>query len=250
MEHINHTLRSLKLAGIAKSLDVRNKEAIERKLSYSEFLELLLEDEVSNRESNSFKKRIGKAHLPHKKTLEDYEFNFQPGLNRKLIFDLATCKFIEKNENIILMGQPGTGKTHLAASIAQKALMAGYKVLFTTVSEMMEVLHQSKADGSYYKKIEYYFRPDLLVLDELGFKPLSQHTVHDFFEIISKRYERKSIVITSNKSFEEWDTIFFDKVLATAIIDRLVHHCHPIFIKGESYRVREHKKDKTGISVK
>ena len=244
MEHINYILRSLKLAGIAKSLDIRNKEAIERKLAYLEFLELLLEDEVSNRESNSFKKRISKAHLPHKKTLEDYEFNFQPRINKKLIFDLATCKFIEKNENIIFMGQPGTGKTHLATAIANKALLMGYKVLFSTVSEMIDTLHQSKADGTYYKKIEYYFKPDLLVLDELGFKPLSQHTVHDFFEIISKRYEKKSIIITSNKSFEEWDSIFFDKILATAIIDRLVHHCHPIFIKGESYRVKEHKKTK------
>jgi len=248
MEHINHTLRSLKLAGMANTFEIRNKEAIERKLAYTEFIELLLEDEVSNRESNSFKKRMGKSHLPHKKTLEDYEFNFQPNINKKLIFDLATSKFIEKNENIILMGQPGTGKTHLAASIAQKALIAGYKVLFTTVSEMMDTLHKSKADGTYYKKIEYYFKPDLLVLDELGFKPLSQHTVHDFFEIISKRYERKSIIITSNKSFDEWDSIFFDKVLATAIIDRLVHHCHPIFIKGESYRVKEHKKNKAKIS--
>ena len=142
------------------------------------------------------------------------------------------------------MGQPGTGKTHLACAVAQKALMAGYKVLFTTVSEMIDNLHQSKADGTYYQKIKKYLLPDLLILDELGFKPLSQHTVHDFFEIISKRYEQKSIIITSNKSFEEWETIFFDKVLATAIIDRLVHHCHPIFIKGESYRVNEHKNNK------
>lgn len=245
MEHINHSLRSLKLAGISRSLEIRNTEAIERKLSYLEFFELLLEDEISNRESNNFKKRKGKSRLPHQKTLEDYDFNFQPQLNKKLIFDLAAGQFIEKKENIIFMGQPGTGKTHLAAAIAQKALMAGHKVLFTTVSEMIDTLHQSKADGSYYRKLQYYLNPDLLVLDELGFKPLSQHTVHDFFEIISKRYEQKSIIITSNKSFEDWDSIFFDKILATAIIDRLVHHCHPIFIKGESFRVKEHKNNKS-----
>lgn len=241
MEQLNQSLRRLKLAGMVKSLDIRSREAIERKLSYCEFLELLLEDEMGNREVNSLKKRNALSHLPHQKSLEEYDFNFQPQLNKKMIFELATGKFIEKKENIIFMGQPGTGKTHLAAAIGQKALLAGYRVLFTTVSEMIDTLNQSKADGTYYRKLQYYLQPDLLVLDELGFKPLSQHTVHDFFEIISKRYEQKSIIITSNKSFEEWDSIFFDKVLATAIIDRLVHHCYPIMIKGESFRVKEHK---------
>lgn len=235
-------LANLKLAGIKKTYDTRNKEAIERKLSYLEFLSLLLEDETRNREKNSIKKRKASSHLPNGKTLENYDFSFQPKLNKKLIFDLATCQFIPKNENIIFMGQPGTGKTHLASSIGQKALLAGYKVLFTTVTDMITTLHQSKADGSYQNKMKYYLAPDLLILDELGFKPLSEHTVHDFFEIISCKYEQKSLIITSNKTFEEWDSIFFDKVLATAIIDRLVHHSHPICIKGESYRVKEHIK--------
>ena len=234
-------LRDLKLAGIAKSFEIRNKEAIERKLSYTEYLELLLEDEKSNREINSLKKRQLKAKLPKQKTLEDYDFNFQPTINKKQIFDLATCKFIEKKENIIFMGQPGTGKTHLASAIAEKALITGYKVMFTTVSDMIETLHQSKADGTFNVKLRHYLNPDLLVLDELGFKPLNHHTINDFFEIISKRYEQKSIIITSNKTFEEWGEIFFDKVLATAIIDRLIHHCHPITIEGDSYRVKNHK---------
>lgn len=248
MESLLPALRSLKLSGISKSLDIRNKEAIERKLSYMEFLELLLEDEHTNREANSLKKRSAMARLSQRRTLENYDFNFQPQLNKKLIFELATCKFIERKENIIFMGQPGTGKTHLASAIAEKALLAGYKVLFTTVSEMMDNIHQSKADGTYYMKLKYYLNPDLLILDELGFKPLSQHTVHDFFEIISKRYEHTSVIITSNKSFEEWESVFFDKTLATAIIDRLVHHCHPISMKGESYRVKEHKNSKTKTS--
>ena len=238
---IEKSLKNLKLAWITKSLEIRNKEAIERKLSYTEFLELLIEDENANRENNSLKKRQSKSHVPHDKTLEDYDFNFQPQLNKKQVFDLATCNFIEKKENIILMWQPWTWKTHLASAIAKKALLAGYKVLFTTVSEMIDTLHKSKADWTYDNKIKYYLNPDLLVLDELWFKPLSQHTVNDFFEIISKRYENNSIIITSNKTFDEWESVFFDKVLATAIIDRLVHHCTPFFIKWESYRVRDHK---------
>lgn len=237
-------LGNLKLAGIAKTHEIRNKEAIERKLSYLEFLSLLIEDEINNRESNGFKKRKAQARLPHNRSLEDYDFAFQPKINKRQIFDLATCNFINKAENIIFMGQPGTGKTHLATAIGQKALMAGYKVLFTTVSDMIDTLHQGKADGTYHNKLNRYLSPDLLILDELGFKPLTQHTVHDFFEIISKRYENKSIIITSNKSFEEWDIIFSDKVLATAIIDRLVHHCHPILIKGDSFRVKEHRINK------
>jgi len=236
------SLRQLKLAGMANSLEIRNREAIERKLSFDEFLSLLLQDEKENREVNGLKRRKVRAHLPYNKNLEDYDFTFQPKLNKKQIFDLATCKFIEKKENIVFMGQPGTGKTHLASAIGHKALLAGYKVIFTTISDMIDNLQKGKADGSYYSKMNSYLIPDLLILDELGFKPLSQHTIHDFFEVISKRYEQKSIIITSNKTFDEWQVIFTDKVLATAIIDRLVHHCHPIVIKGESYRVTEHKK--------
>jgi DNA replication protein DnaC len=241
-------LAELKLAGIKKTYETRNKEAIERKLSYVEFLSLLLEDETRNREANGIKKRVASSHLPNGKTLDTYDFSFQPKINKKLIFDLATCGFMEKKENIIFMGQPGTGKTHLATSIGQKALLAGYRVLFTTVTDMITVLHQSKADGSYENKMKYYLAPDLLILDELGFKKLSEYTVYDFFEIISKRYEQKSLIITSNKTFEEWDSIFFDQVLATAIIDRLVHHSHPICITGESYRVKEHMKNKNNLN--
>lgn len=232
-------LRNLKLSGIAKTLEVRNEQAIREKLSYMEFLELLIEDELANRKDNSYKKRFQKAHFPFTKTLEEYDFNFQPTLNRQEIYNLATCEFIRKKENVVFIGPPGTGKTHLSISIGIKALQQGYKVIFTTVSDMMSALFESKADNSYAQKLKYYLSSDLLILDELGFRKLNEHIVDQFYEIISQRYEKGSLIITSNKTFDEWGNIFWDSILASAILDRIVHHCHLVLIKGESYRMRE-----------
>ncbi|MGI6712458.1 MAG: IS21-like element helper ATPase IstB [Bacillota bacterium] len=236
-------LRNLKLSGIAKTLEVRNEQAIKEKLSYMEFLELLIEDELANRKDNSYKKRFQKAHFPFTKTLEEYDFNFQPTLNRQEIYNLATCEFIRKKENVVFIGPPGTGKTHLSISIGIKALQQGYKVIFTTVSDMMSALFESKADNSYAQKLKYYLSSDLLILDELGFRKLNEHIVDQFYEIISKRYEKGSLIITSNKTFDEWGNIFWDSILASAILDRIVHHCHLVLIKGESFRMREQKKN-------
>ena len=234
-------LRNLKLSGIAKTLEVRNEQAIKEKLSYMEFLELLIEDELANRKDNSYKKRFQKAHFPFTKTLEEYDFNFQPTLNRQEIYNLATCEFIRKKENVVFIGPPGTGKTHLSISIGIKALQQGYKVIFTTVSDMMSALFESKADNSYAQKLKYYLSSDLLILDELGFRKLNEHIVDQFYEIISQRYEKGSLIITSNKTFDEWGNIFWDSILASAILDRIVHHCHLVLIKGESFRMREQK---------
>jgi DNA replication protein DnaC len=230
-----------KYTGIAKTLEVRNEQAIKEKLSYMEFLELLIEDELANRKDNSYKKRFQKAHFPFTKTLEEYDFNFQPTLNRQEIYNLATCGFIRKKENVVFIGPPGTGKTHLSISIGIKALQQGYKVIFTTVSDMMSALFESKADNSYAQKLKYYLSSDLLILDELGFRKLNEHIVDQFYEIISQRYEKGSLIITSNKTFDEWGNIFWDSILASAILDRIVHHCHLVLIKGESYRMREQK---------
>lgn len=234
-------LRNLKLSGIAKTLEVRNEQAIKEKLSYMEFLELLIEDELANRKDNSYKKRFQKAHFPFTKTLEEYDFNFQPTLNRQEIYNLATCEFIRKKENVVFIGPPGTGKTHLSISIGIKALQQGYKVIFTTVSDMMSALFESKADNSYAQKLKYYLSSDLLILDGLGFRKLNEQIVDQFYEIISQRYEKGSLIITSNKTFDEWGNIFWDSILASAILDRIVHHCHLVLIKGESYRMREQK---------
>jgi DNA replication protein DnaC len=237
-------LREFKLSGIVRTVDVRLSEAISQNLSHSEFLELLLEDEVNQRSDNKRKRLYGGAKLPFEKGIEDFDFTFQPSVKKAEILELSTGNFIGRHENILFIGQPGTGKTHLSVALGLKALGYGYTVLFTSVAEMITTLEQSRADLSYNKKIQLYTKPDLLILDELGYKTMAESTVEDFFEIVSRRYEKGSIIITSNRSFQEWDKIFIDKTLTGAILDRLVHHCHIIQIKGESYRV-QHSKQRT-----
>lgn len=232
-------LRDLKLSGVIKSLDVRNEEAIKENFSYMEFLEILISDEILNRQNNSSVKRTSRAKFPQHKTLEEYSFNYQPSINKRFIYNLATCEFVRKKENVAFIGPPGTGKTHLAIAIGLKAISQGYKVLFTTVNEMLEDLYISRADNSFQQRLRYYTGVDLLILDELGLKKLNQNSVDDFYEVISRRYEKSSTIVTSNKVFDEWARIFYDPVLATAILDRFVHHCHFVVIKGESYRMKQ-----------
>ena len=232
-------LKALKLSGIVKSLDTRIEEATRENLSYQEFFELLVNDEVVNRTTNANRKRLSKAKFTQHKTIEEFNFNYQPSIKRQEIYNLATCEFIRKKENVAFLGAPGTGKSHLSIAIGVKAIHQGYNVIFTTVNQMLEELYMSRADNSFNQKLKKYSSPDLLILDELGLKKLNQNSVDDFYEIIARRYENNSTIITSNKSFEEWGRIFFDPVLATAILDRFVHHCHFITIKGESYRMKE-----------
>ena len=242
MNTLKTRLRSFKLSGIYNSLEERLSYAQEKSLAYVEFLELLMEDEYNNRRDNSYKKRYSKAKLPSHKTVEDFDFSFQPSINKKTINDCLTCNFIKEHKNIIFIGNPGTGKTHLSTAIGINALMKGYKVLFTQVSEMLNNLNAAKADNSYYQKVDYYLGHDLLILDELGFKKLPSYSADDFFEIISKKYEKSSVIITTNKSFENWGDIFNDHILASAILDRIVHYSTIIKINGPSYRAKNIKK--------
>ena len=243
MNMLKSRLKSFKLSGIYNTVDERLSFAKDKSLSYQEFLELLLEDEENNRRENSYKKRYSRAKLPCLKRIEDFDFSFQPSIDRRVINDFATCQFIDQRKNIIFLGEPGVGKSHLSVAIAIKALLKGRSVLFTQVSEMLQVLHQSKADNSYYKKLDYYIKPELLVLDELGFKKIPSYSADDFFEVISKRYEKGSVIITTNKSFEEWGDIFADNILASAIIDRVVQHSTVVKVSGKSYRTKNIKKE-------
>lgn len=242
MNLLKSRLRDFMLSGIYNSVEERIAYATDKGISYTEFLELLLEDEVNNRRANGYKKRYAKAKLPFYKTIEDFEYNFQPSIDKKIINDCATCQFVPEKKNIVFIGNPGTGKTHLSIAIGIKALTKGYKVLFTSVSEMLQNLHLSKADNSFYQKLKQYLMPDLLILDELGFKKMPSHSADDFFEVISQRYEKGSVIITSNKSFEQWTDIFADSVLSSAIIDRIAHHSVIVKIIGQSYRTKNLKK--------
>lgn len=235
-------LREYRLSGIIQTLETRIKQATEDNLGYAEFLGLLLEDETNKRSDNKHAKLYRGAHLPFEKGLEDFDFTFQPSVKKQEIMELATLRFLDKKANILLQGLPGTGKTHLSVALALKALGHGKTVLFTSVWDMITQLQQSRADYSYQKKIQTYLKPDLLILDELGYRSMAESTVEDFFEIVSRRYEKGSIIITTNRSINEWDKVFIDKTLTTAVVDRLLHHCTVIEIKGESYRFK--KRDK------
>jgi DNA replication protein len=243
---LKEKLKGLLLSGIVKSADMRIEQAIKERMSYQEFLEILINDEVVNRVNNRNSRRMYKAKFPQHKTIEEFNFSYQTSINRQAIYSLGTCEFIRKKENIAFIGPPGTGKTHLAIAIGVKAVIQGYSVLFTTVNDMLEELYISRADNSFQQKFRKYTQADLLILDELGLKKLNQASVDDFYEVIAKRYERNSTIVTSNKTFEEWGRILFDPVLASAILDRFVHHCNFITITGDSYRMRERE----GISLR
>lgn len=236
---IEKKLREFKLSGMISTLEMRVKQAQDDNLSYTDFLGMLLEDETNRRSDNKHARLYRKAHLPFEKGIEDFDFSFQPSIKKQEILELSTCRFLERHANIVFIGAPGTGKTHLSVALALKALGRGKTALFTTVWDMINILQQSRADYSYQKKIQAYLKPELLILDELGYRSMAESTVEDFFEIVSRRYEKGSIIITSNRPLHRWDSVFIDKTLTTAVVDRLLHHCSVIEIKGESYRFKK-----------
>lgn len=239
-------LRRLRLAHMAVSFEAQNAESIKRKESYLEFLTSLVDGELESRDNKGLQKRVKAAHFPVAKTLEDFNFDFQPKLDVKLVKTLATCDFVERNENVILVGQPGTGKTHLSIALGIKACEKGFDVRFTTVQELAAKLRSAHADQSVEETIQQYIEPDLVILDELGFTPLDRLLADAFYRIIASRYERKSLIVTSNKSFESWAEVFPDPVIASAVLDRLVHHAHLVPIVGDSFRMKELKTRQKG----
>lgn len=242
MQALKSKLRDLKLAGIVKSIETRNKYALENNISYMEFIESLIEDEYANRLANSFQKRFNRSKLNPEKSMDAYDFKYQPELDKKLINELASCRFIDQNKNVVLMGKPGVGKTHIANAIGLEAVKQGYKVIFIHVNELVEKLSASRADGTFNTTLNQYLNTDILILDEIGFKKMPSIGLDDFFEIIRKRYEKGSLIITTNRNFEDWGNVFGDNVLASAIIDRIVHHAYIIKINGESFRIKDYVK--------
>jgi len=241
MQTLLGDLRSFKLSGMCGALEERLAYAMTNKLSYHEFLQLLCEDERNTRRDNNYLRRKNAAKLPHMKRLEDFDFSFQPSLDQRAINDLATCRFIEARENVVLVGESGTGKTHLSIALGIKALAKEYTVYFTTVSDMLFELHTAKADNSYYRKLKQLVAYDLLILDELGFREIPKYSADDFYSVIAKRYETKSTIITTNKEITDWNDIFVKEVLTKAITDRVMHHATVLKISGKSYRMKKLK---------
>lgn len=229
-------LKQLRLSGVLDSLEVRNRQAVESKLSYTDFLALLIEDEVARREQNSFAQRQRRAGCNAQKTLETFDFSFNPGINRGQVMDLATCRFIEEHAPVLIVGPCGTGKSHLAQALGQMAVRRGHDTLFTTHAKLLSQLSSARALGGYERKLAQLIKVELLIIDDYGLKPMRPGQDEDFHEVIAERYERRATVITSNLDFNEWGEAFHNKLLGEASLDRIRHNAYRITLDGKSYR--------------
>ena len=236
---IDNYLKMLSLHRIREIYLKEAENAANTKLSYQEYLHRLVEQQVLSKIERSINAKMQRACFPQVKRLEEFDFTFQPKINEKLIRELATLEFISAAKNILLIGAPGVGKTHLAISLGIKATQARKRVLFFSAEQLTQDLAAAEVSGRLNKMLDLMTRVDLLIIDELGYLSLTKQTAKLFFQLISKRYEKGSIIVTSNKPFEQWGEIFSgDEVVAAAILDRLLHHSYPFLISGKSFRLK------------
>lgn len=254
IERIDGYLSRLKLNRVRDRLEVLLQEASKQELSYTDFLDRVLEEEVLSKQEKNIALRTTMARFPYLKTLEGFDYKFQPSVDQRQIKELCTSRYIENGENVVILGPPGVGKTHLAVGLGLKAIHQGYRTLFTTLAGLITILARAYHENRLEERLKTYALPRLLIVDEIGYLPIDRQGANLFFQLVSRRYERGSMILTSNQRFGNWGEVFGDQVLATAILDRILHHSVTINIKGESYRLKEKQKagllkpEKEGVS--
>jgi DNA replication protein DnaC len=239
---LNHLLDRLKMDHLEAQLDAVCEQASQRQMDYKSFLVQALETEWQGRYQRGIEARLRMARFPWLKTLDQFDFDFQPSLDKRQVRELAGMSFVERAHNVILLGPPGVGKTHLAIALGVKAVEAGYSVLFLTLEALMTRLVKAFNENRLERSLQQLVYPKVLIIDEIGYLPLSNLEASLFFRLVARRYERASLIITSNKSYLDWGEVFNDPVVATAILDRLLHYSTTLNIKGESYRIKEKRR--------